>query len=180
MATAVRGVAQLLSRQDLVCLFQHFFPDGLEGRGMRMAQQLHLRFWSGDGTLFGMGRFSARALFTQSISRSTFCHKTHAEKSGVADCGECHTVREDGTFAGLPAMEKCAGCHSERIGESKAEAILVDSYIKPAHETPWLVYARQPANVWFSHAIHVKRAELSLHGMPFYLRRIRIPFASTR
>jgi hypothetical protein len=57
-------------------------------------------------------------------------------------------------------MEKCAACHSERIGESKAEAILVNNFIKPGHETPWLVYAQQPANVWFSHAIHVKRAGL--------------------
>jgi menaquinone reductase, multiheme cytochrome c subunit len=29
------------------------------------------------------------------------------------------------------------------------------------HETPWMVYARQPANVWFSHAIHVQRSGLA-------------------
>jgi hypothetical protein len=102
-----------------------------------------------------------RVLYTQKHQPLEFLHKTHAEKSGLADCTECHTIREDGTFAGLPAMEKCAGCHSERVGESKAEAILVADYIKPGHETPWLVYARQPANVWFSHAIHVKRANLA-------------------
>jgi menaquinone reductase, multiheme cytochrome c subunit len=99
-------------------------------------------------------------LYSRKQQPLDFLHKTHAEKSGVADCSECHTIREDGTFAGLPPMEKCAGCHSERVGESKAEAILVDRYIKPSHDTPWLVYARQPANVWFSHAIHVKRAKL--------------------
>ena len=58
----------------------------------------------------------------------------------------------DGEMRGLP---------SERIGQSKAEATLVDNFIKPGNETPWLVYARQPANVWFSHAIHVKRAGLA-------------------
>ena len=113
-----------------------------------------------------------RVLYSHKHQPLDFLHKTHAEKSGVADCAECHTIREDGTFAGLPAMEKCAACHSERVGESKAEAILVDSYIKPGHETPWLVYARQPANVWFSHAIHVKRANLSLHRMSLHLRRV--------
>jgi menaquinone reductase, multiheme cytochrome c subunit len=101
-----------------------------------------------------------RVLYSQKRQPLTFLHKTHAEKSGVTDCGDCHALRDDGEFAGIPAMEKCASCHSERIGESAAEATLVNNYIKPGHETPWLVYAAQPANVWFSHAIHVKRAKL--------------------
>lgn len=102
-----------------------------------------------------------RLLYTQKEQPLDFLHNRHAEKSGLSDCNECHTIREDGSFAGLPAIEKCAGCHSERVGDSKAEAILVDRYIKPGKETPWLVYARQPANVWFSHAIHVRRGNLT-------------------
>jgi hypothetical protein len=102
-----------------------------------------------------------RTLYVKKPQPFDFLHKTHAEKSGLVDCSECHALRDDGTFAGLPATEKCAGCHSERIGESTAEAILVDNYIKPGHETPWLVYSQQPANVFFSHAIHVKGAGLS-------------------
>jgi hypothetical protein len=46
------------------------------------------------------------------------------------------------------------------MGASPAEGILVDNYIKPGQEVPWLVYSRQPANVWFSHAIHVRQAGL--------------------
>lgn len=102
-----------------------------------------------------------RLLYVQRAQPLEFRHKRHAEKSGIADCGDCHAMREDGAFAGIPTMEKCASCHAERIGESPAEATLVNNYIKPGHETPWLVYARQPANVWFSHAIHVKRAGLT-------------------
>ena len=102
-----------------------------------------------------------RVLYVQKHQPLDFLHKTHAEKSGIAECSECHTLRYDGSFAGLPPMEKCAGCHSEPIGESKAEATLVNGYIKSGHDTPWLVYSRQPANVWFSHAIHVKRAALA-------------------
>lgn len=120
--------------------------------------------------VFGLGLAAAllvgwvvfpRVLYVQKHQPLDFLHKTHAEKSGLADCSECHLLRDDGTFAGLPPMEKCAGCHSEKIGDSKAEAILVDNNIKPGHETPWLVYARQPSNVFFSHAIHVKRAKLT-------------------
>src|SRR5690348_5648050 len=71
-----------------------------------------------------------RVLYVQQHQPLDFLHKTHAEKSGIADCTECHTLREDGTFAGLPLTEKCAGCHSDRIGESKAETILVNNYVK--------------------------------------------------
>ena len=101
-----------------------------------------------------------QALYVRHPQPLEFRHKTHAEKSGVAECSECHSFGEDGAYAGIPATEKCAGCHSEQMGESKAEATLVKNYIKPGQETPWLVYSRQPANVWFSHAIHVKRARL--------------------
>ena len=102
-----------------------------------------------------------RALYSRRRQPIEFRHKTHAEKSGLAECSQCHELRDDGTFAGIPAIATCAGCHSERMGTSKAEAILVDTYIKPGQEIPWLVYARQPANVWFSHAIHVQRAALA-------------------
>lgn len=74
----------------------------------------------------------------------------------------------DGVFAGLPKTESCAACHTEPQGKSAAEATLVSSYVKTEKETPWLVYARQPANVRFSHAIHTKRAKLTCercHGM---------------
>jgi len=102
-----------------------------------------------------------RVLYVKKSQPVDFLHKTHAEKSGIADCGECHVIRDDGTFAGLPPMDKCAACHADKIGDSKAEAILVNNYIKVGHETPWLMYSEQPANVWFSHAIHVKRANLA-------------------
>ncbi len=102
-----------------------------------------------------------RALYTHKQQPFTFLHKAHAEKSGISDCGECHAFKDDGEFAGIPATEKCASCHSEQLGDTKAEAILVSNYVKPGHETHWLVYAQQPANVWFSHAIHLKRAGLS-------------------
>ncbi|MGA2964766.1 MAG: menaquinone reductase multiheme cytochrome c subunit QrcA [Terriglobales bacterium] len=102
-----------------------------------------------------------RVLYVQRKQPLQFRHKTHAEKSGVTQCGDCHAFRDDGSYAGLPHAETCAACHSDRIGTSKDEAILVDKYIKPGQEVPWLVYSRQPANVWFSHAIHLRRAALA-------------------
>jgi hypothetical protein len=120
--------------------------------------------------LFGLGFLVAmfggwvlfpRALYSHHFQPVDFHHKTHAEKSGQAQCDSCHTLNSDGQFSGLPRMETCAGCHADKLGTSQAEAILVDSYIKTGHETPWLIYARQPANVWFSHAIHTQRGGLA-------------------
>ena len=39
-----------------------------------------------------------RMLYVQRQQPLEFRHKTHAEKSGIADCAECHTLRDDGTF----------------------------------------------------------------------------------
>ena len=107
----------------------------------------------------GWGGFP-RLLYQQKAQPFEFRHKTHAAKSGTSDCGSCHAIREDGAFAGIPATASCAGCHSEPMGTTKAEATMVNNYVKSHRETPWLVYARQPSNVRFSHAIHTNRAGL--------------------
>jgi menaquinone reductase, multiheme cytochrome c subunit len=125
---------------------------------------------SRNSVVFGFGLAAAllggwvafpKVLYVNQHQPVEFRHKIHAEKSGITDCAQCHAFRDDGEFAGLPSNDTCAGCHSDRIGTSPAEAKLVDTYIKPGHETPWLVYSRQPANVWFSHSIHVRRAGLT-------------------
>jgi hypothetical protein len=40
--------------------------------------------------------------------------------------------------------------------ESEDERILVEEYIQQEREIPWLVYAWQPDNVYFSHAAHTE------------------------
>lgn len=107
----------------------------------------------------GWGAFP-RALYQKQAQPLQFRHKTHAAKSGTSQCGDCHTLREDGAFAGIPGNQSCAGCHTDPMGTTKAEATLVNIYIKPKLETPWLVYAQQPSNVRFSHSIHVTRGKL--------------------
>jgi len=102
-----------------------------------------------------------RALYVRREQPLAFHHKTHSEKSGLTQCDSCHALNSDGEFGGIPRIETCAGCHTEKLGTSKDEAILVDDYIKSGRETPWIVSARQPANVWFSHAIHTRGADLA-------------------
>lgn len=102
-----------------------------------------------------------RALYFSHEQPLDFHHKTHSEKSGLTQCDSCHVLGSDGEFSGIPRNEVCAGCHTDKLGTSRSEALLVDNYLRPAEEPPWLIYSRQPANVWFSHAIHTRRAGLA-------------------
>jgi len=91
-----------------------------------------------------------------------FSHKIHADKAG-AKCEDCHTIRDDGTFAGVPTLDKCSSCHAQPMGTSAREKQFIDRYVTPNREIPWQVYVRQPQNVYFSHAFHVKLAHLDCH-----------------
>jgi hypothetical protein len=95
-----------------------------------------------------------------------FSHKVHADKAG-SKCEDCHAFRDDGTYAGIPALDKCAGCHAAPMGTTAAEKNFIDQYVTPNREPQWASYARQPENVYFSHAMHIKIAKLkceSCHG----------------
>jgi hypothetical protein len=95
-----------------------------------------------------------------------FSHKVHADKAG-AKCEDCHAIREDGTFAGIPALDKCVGCHAAAMGTTVAEKNFIDRYVTPQREPEWSSYARQPENVFFSHAAHVKLGQVkceTCHG----------------
>jgi len=88
-----------------------------------------------------------------------FSHKVHADKAG-SKCEDCHAFREDGTFASIPSLDKCAACHAAAMGSTAAEKNFIDRYVTPQREPQWAVYARQPENVYFSHITHVKLARI--------------------
>jgi hypothetical protein len=89
-----------------------------------------------------------------------FSHKVHATTAGMK-CEDCHSVLEDGRFTSIPALAKCAECHTAPIGSTKEEKMLVERFVIPGVEIPWHVYARQPDNVYFPHANHLKLAKLN-------------------
>ena len=101
-----------------------------------------------------------RLLYRQQSQPVAFSHKVHSEKGAMA-CADCHSLRSDGSFAGIPGVAKCAECHSAPMGETKAEAAFVADYVTPNREPQWLSYARQPDNAWFPHGVHLKRAKLT-------------------
>jgi menaquinone reductase, multiheme cytochrome c subunit len=93
-----------------------------------------------------------RLLYSQKSQPVSFRHAAHQD----SQCEDCHRFRADGTYSGIPPVDNCRQCHEQTIGETEAERLLVENYIEPDKEIPWHVYTRQPDNVYFSHAAHVK------------------------
>jgi hypothetical protein len=79
-------------------------------------------------------------------------------------CRFCHSFRKDGTFTGIPRLEKCMECHDDArfpLGETPEEEKFLQNYVAKGKEIPWLSYSRQPDCVYFSHISHVKMAEMA-------------------
>ncbi len=105
-------------------------------------------------------------LYSQKQQPIDFNHKLHMAEVGQ-DCSYCHYFREDGSFSGIPDLYSCMECHSELMGDSEEEVRLYEDYVAKEREIPWLVYARQPDCVFFSHAAHVIMGEMdcvTCHG----------------
>jgi hypothetical protein len=119
-----------------------------------------LFFISFAGALFvGWGVFP-QILFSTNPQPINYNHALHQEEAGLS-CEDCHFFREDGTYAGKPKLASCVECHEEAQGETEDEARLVSEFVEPEKEIPWISYTRQPDNVFFSHAAHVKMAEMA-------------------
>jgi hypothetical protein len=105
-------------------------------------------------------------LYSKKNQPIDFNHKLHNEL--VEDsCESCHFFREDGTYSGVPKLAQCIDCHEEVNGDDPEEEKFVTQYVAKGREVPWLVYARQPDCVFFSHIAHVKMGQMdcvTCHG----------------
>jgi len=117
-------------------------------------------FLAGAMTALGAGWAGfPRVIYRSRPQPVDFSHKVHAEKAD-SQCEDCHAFRDDGSFAGIPALDKCAGCHAAAMGTTAAEKNFIEQYVTPQREPQWAANARQPENVYFSHAVHVKRGQV--------------------
>jgi hypothetical protein len=107
-----------------------------------------------------------KALYSQKKQPIDFNHTLHNGLVGNG-CESCHFFREDGSYSGVPKLAQCIECHEEAQSSDPEEIKFVEQFVKKEIEVPWLVYARQPDCVFFSHAAHVKSANMdcaTCHG----------------
>ena len=117
------------------------------------------------------------ALYSGHKQPVEFNHAIHSSpdigiegETEVERCLYCHGFREDGTFVGIPRLEKCMECHDDPelpLGEEREEERFLKEYVAHEKEIGWLSYYRQPDCVYFSHVAHVKMGKLdcgTCHG----------------
>ncbi len=107
-----------------------------------------------------------KLLYSQKKQPIDFNHAFHVGEVENG-CESCHFFRKDGTFSGAPKLEQCIDCHEEIQGVDPDEIKFVEEYVSKEREVPWLIYSKQPDCVFFSHAAHIKGADMdcvTCHG----------------
>jgi hypothetical protein len=96
-----------------------------------------------------------------------FSHKLHVKQ---AKCAACHTTVGKASAAGVPKLADCLDCHEgtqSKTPEGQKEEAKIEAFAKAKAEIPWKRVWRLPANVFFSHRIHVAVAKVecqTCHG----------------
>jgi hypothetical protein len=81
-----------------------------------------------------------------------FSHQLHDE-AGV-QCLFCHTSPMRSDVAGIPSVERCAGCH-QVIATERPEVQVLLGYWDRGQPIPWQRVSTMPDHVFFSHQPHV-------------------------
>lgn len=81
-----------------------------------------------------------------------FSHRSHSNSAGI-DCRFCHSTVDRSSFAGIPSMRTCYGCHSQVwIGSPIVEPVR-NSY-ESGRPLVWQRVYDLPDHVFFDHRAH--------------------------
>lgn len=128
-------------------------------------------------SLFGWVVFP-KFLFSEQHQPIAFNHVIHGAEAGLS-CVDCHYFRADGSYAGIPTIDMCMECHEpgtqELEGKAAEEEAKLQQYAEEGKAIPWLIYSKQPDNVYFSHAAHVKMAKIECNTCHFDMKKMAHP-----
>ncbi len=87
-----------------------------------------------------------------------FSHITHVQKNKM-ECQFCHWNVAKSSFASVPEVDTCMGCHNIVAGqtdEQKAEIAKLKEYHSKGQAIDWIKVHVMPDHVKFNHKRHVK------------------------
>ena len=83
-----------------------------------------------------------------------FSHKLHAGDYKI-DCQYCHADARRSSYAGIPSVKRCMGCH-QIVAAAKPEVQKLQAHWKDGRPVPWVRIHKVPGFVHFPHKRHVE------------------------
>lgn len=113
---------------------------------------------------------SARA-----IQPIRFNHQKHISTVGLT-CADCHKYADSQSFAGLPELDVCLGCHQEPQTKSAEEEKLRTLQAR-GEGLNWNQVYTLPNHVYFSHRRHVAAGQVDCAACHGRMADLRTPLA---
>jgi mono/diheme cytochrome c family protein len=106
-----------------------------------------------------------------------FSHLIHAGSFQIA-CQYCHADARRSSYAGLPSVERCMGCHKIVGAQDNPEIKKIHDYWNRQQSIPWVNVFKVPEFTYFPHKPHVQAgvACQTCHGP---IERMRVVGADT-
>jgi len=83
-----------------------------------------------------------------------FSHKQHAGDFKI-DCQYCHSDARRSSYAGIPSVKRCMGCH-QIVAANKPEVQKLQGYWKESRPVQWERIHKVAGFVYFPHKRHVQ------------------------
>ena len=106
-----------------------------------------------------------------------FSHLIHAGSFQIA-CQYCHADARRSSFAGLPSVERCMGCHKIVGAQDNPEIKKIHGYWERQEPIPWVNVFKVPEFTYFAHKPHV-RAGVACQTCHGPIERMRVVGADT-
>ena len=84
-----------------------------------------------------------------------FSHVVHAGSYGLA-CQYCHADARRSSYAGLPSVQRCMGCHKLVAAQGNPEVGKLQQYAQRGEAIPWVRIHKLAGFVHFPHKRHVQ------------------------
>jgi mono/diheme cytochrome c family protein len=106
-----------------------------------------------------------------------FSHLVHAGSFQIG-CQYCHADARRSSYAGLPSVERCMGCHKIVGAQDNPEIKKIHEYWRRGQSIPWVNVFKVPEFTYFPHKPHV-RADVACQTCHGPIERMRVVGAET-